>query len=204
MEISFLGAGGIKLSGKQITILCDPAGTKTKLPVDVVILSGPAGNLAVESGMVVDGPGEYEIKEAQVTGVPARLHIDSDPDATGLRGTIYSIELDGVNVAFLGNIAPGLSNEQLEQLGQVDVLAVPVGGHGLTLDATAAAQLISQIEPKYVVPTHYNDGKTTYDVPQDDLSKFTAEMGIKPEPIAKLKVNPKEMPIETTVVVLQA
>jgi L-ascorbate metabolism protein UlaG (beta-lactamase superfamily) len=59
---------------------------------------------------------------------------------------------------------------------------------------------VGQIEPKYVIPTHYNDG-TNYPMPQDDLSKFTSELGMKAEPEAKFKV-PKELPLETTLVVL--
>ena len=207
MEIIALGTGGIKVSGTQSTILCDPPtdSAKSKLPADVILISSPealhqAASLGTgQAGMIVDGPGEYEIKEALITGIPARLHVDSE----GWRGTMYLIELDATRLAFVGNIAPGLSDEQLEQLGEVDILVVPVGGHGLTLDAAAAAQIVSQVEPKYVIPTHYNDGKSKYAVGQDDLSKFTSEVGSNPEPVSKLKVNPKEMPLETTVVVLE-
>jgi len=81
--------------------------------------------------MNVDGPGEYEVKGAMITGVPARLHIDED----GHRGTAYSILMDGVNVVVTGNISGKLDEDQVENLGQVDVLVVPVGGTGLTLDA---------------------------------------------------------------------
>jgi L-ascorbate metabolism protein UlaG (beta-lactamase superfamily) len=149
--------------------------------------------------MIVDGPGEYEIKESLVIGVATQMHTDE----TGKRGAAYVVEIDGLKVGFLGNIAPKLTNEQLEVFSGVDVLAVPVGGHGLTLDATAASQVVSQIEPKYVIPTHYDDGVSKYAMPQDKLAKFLSEVGSKPEPQAKLKLNAKEMPLETTIVVLE-
>lgn len=202
MDITYLGAGGVKISGKHIGILCDPpaGAASAKPPADVALFSAPETRTDTTAGMVVDGPGEYEIKGALIVGVPAQLHVDAD----GARGTVYALDIDGVRVAFFGNVAPGLSNEQVEALGQVDVLIVPVGGHGLTLDAEAAVQMVATLEPKYVIPTHYDNGKTKYPVPQDEVGKFTAEMGASPEPVAKFRPNPKEMPLETTVVVLQA
>jgi L-ascorbate metabolism protein UlaG (beta-lactamase superfamily) len=199
LDITYLGSGGVKLSGRSVTVICDPS-TDKKLNADVVALSSPDIKVSAGEAMLVEGPGEYEVKGALITGVPTQLHVDAE----GTRGTAYRIEADHVSVGFLGNIAPGLSNEQLEILGGVDVLVVPVGGHGLTLDATAAAQLISQIEPKFVIPTHYEDGVSKYAMPQDKLDKFLSEMGgAKVEPQAKLKVTDKDLPLETTVVVLE-
>lgn len=204
MDISYFGVGCVKLSGRQVNIICDPYNEssglgKIKTSADVVLISGTEPTTTGIPGMVIDGPGEYEVKGAMITGIPAQLHVDE----SGERATIYSIIIDGLNVAFLGNIAPELSNDQVEKLGQVDVLVVPVGGHGLTLDATAAAKIVSRLEPKFVIPTHYADSQTKYPMPQEDISKFLNEMGASPEPIAKLKLNSKEMPLETTVVALQ-
>ncbi len=205
MELTFLGMNCIRLTGKDLAILCDPFPKSSGLPDikltnDATLLSALGGELPVKAGMVIDGPGEYEIKGASITGVPARMHID-EPDAPAAAAA-YSILIDGVRIVYLGNIAPGLSNEQAEGLGQPDVLVLPVGGHGLTLDATAAASIISQLEPKYVVPTHFDDGATKYEVPQDPLDVFLKEIGSSPEPQPKLRVTTKELPLETTVVVL--
>lgn len=203
MDITYLGAGSVKLSGRQINILYEPydetAGLgKLKTSAEVTLVSSPDSK-AETIGMRVEGPGEYEVKGALIIGVPARLHIDAE----GQRGTIYSVSIDGINVVCLGNMMPDLSDSQVEQLGQVDVLVVPVGGHGLTLDATGAAQIVSRLEPKYVIPTHYDDGKTKYPMPQEKVDKFLSEVGSSPEPISKLKLNAKEMPLETEVVVLE-
>jgi L-ascorbate metabolism protein UlaG (beta-lactamase superfamily) len=196
MEISYLGGGSVRLSGKQINLLCDPIASGK---ADVVTLSQPEMKNPATAKMVLDGPGEYEIQNSLITGVPARLHIDE----AGERGTMYVITVDGVNVLVTGNIAPGLSDSQVEAIGDVDVLVVPVGGHGLTLDATGAVELVSRLEPKYVVPVHFDDGKTKYEMPQEGVENFLKEMGASPEPESKFKVSAKEMPLETTVVVLK-
>jgi L-ascorbate metabolism protein UlaG (beta-lactamase superfamily) len=130
--------------------------------------------------------------------VPAKLHIDE----SGHRGTVYSVNIDGVNVVVAGNIAGKLDADQLENLGQVDVLVVPVGGHGLTLDAEGAASVVAQLEPGYVVPVHYDDGVTKYPMPQAGVEEFLKEMGVSPEPESKLRINQKEAPAETQVVLL--
>lgn len=205
MEISFLGANCVRITGKNIAVLVDPhkgmpeLKQKNEATLLTQIVDAPS---VASAGMVIDGPGEYEIAGTMVTGVAAQLHID-DPASKAKNGTIYSLDVDDITIAVLGNIAPELSDDQVEAMGQVDVLTIPVGGHGLTLDATSAAKIISQLEPKYVIPTHYDDGKSKYEVPQDKLEVFLKEIGSSPEPVAKLKVTGKDLPLETTVVVLE-
>jgi L-ascorbate metabolism protein UlaG (beta-lactamase superfamily) len=203
MDIAYLGAGSVRLSGRNLNVICDPFGSGAGLgsvsaKADVVTLSGPDGFGHVADAMVFDGPGEYEVKGAAITGVPARLHLDE----SGHRATSYSVVIDGVNVVVTGNISGKLDESQIENLGQVDVLVVPVGGGGLTLDAEGAAAVVTQLEPSYVVPVHYDDGITTYAVPQASVEMFLKEMGASPEPQSKLRVNPKEAPAETQVVLL--
>lgn len=195
MDFTFYGANCVRLGSKQLSILFDPS--PGKLAADVRLYSqAPAP--ASDKSFPIDGPGEYEIKGAFIKGVPARPHVDE----AGL-STIYSVQVDGIRVALLGNIAPKLSDQQLEEMDQVDVLVLPVGGHGLTLDATAAVEIISQIEPKIVIPTHFDDGKTTFEMPQDKLDVFLNEIGSTPEPLAKFKIAPADLPEETTLVILE-
>jgi L-ascorbate metabolism protein UlaG (beta-lactamase superfamily) len=202
VEISFLGMNCVRITGKDIAILVDPiAGSELKQSNDVTLLSQVTTNLPSKTGIVIDSPGEYEVKGSMITGAPARLHID--PEEQGQQGTIYSVNVEGINVAVLGNIAPELKDDQVEALGAVDVLVLPVGNHGLTLDAQAAAAIISQLEPKYVVPTHFDDGKSKFEVSQDKVDSFLKETGSTVEPQAKLRVSTRDLPAETTVVVLQ-
>ncbi len=198
MDISFLGGSSVKLNGRGISVLVDPP-MGSKLSGDVVLLTNPELKFpSSKSLMVIDGPGEYEVRSSMITGLPAKLHIDE----TGQRGTSYVIEIDDVTVVVLGNIAPTLTNDQVEAFSGAHILVVPVGGHGLTLDAGGALEVINRLEPNYVVPVHYDDGKTVYAIPQDKLELFLTEIGSAPEPVAKLKVTAKELPEEPTVVVL--
>jgi L-ascorbate metabolism protein UlaG (beta-lactamase superfamily) len=203
MDITYLGAGAVKLAGRNLTVVCDPiAGMNFK--ADVVTWSSNLREgegetyYAPEGVMVLDGPGDYEIKGAMITGVPAQLHLEE----SGQRGTVYSIVLDGVNVVVTGNISGKLPDDEVELLGQVDVLVVPVGGRGLTLDAAGAAAVVTQLEPSYVIPVHYDDGVSTYAMPQAGVEEFLKEMGASPEPESKLRINQKEAPAETQVVLL--
>ena len=206
MEVTYLGMNCVRLTGKDISVLCDPFPKTSglgeiKLPNDVTLLSKNDLVQAEKLVMILDSPGEYEVKGTMITGIPAKLHINHEKE--GDNSTIYAISIDGVRVAFLGNIAPEVKDKQLEALGEIDVLILPIGGHGLTLDATAAAQIISQIEPKYVIPVHYDDGKTKYEVPQDKLDVFMKEVGSTSEAQPKLRILQKDLPLETTVAVLQ-
>jgi len=203
LDITYLGAGSVKLSGKNLNVVCDPFDSTAGLgklgaKADVVTLSGNEGFGSIPDAMLIDSPGEYEVKGATIIGVPAQLHVDE----SGHRCTAYSITVDGVNVVVVGNIAGKLAADQLENLGQVDVLVVPVGGHGLTLDAEGAASVVTQLEPTYVVPVHYDDGTTTYPMPQDGVEKFLKEMGVSPEPESKLRIGQREVSAETQVVLL--
>ena len=201
MDITFLGSGTVKLSGKNINVICDPTAatvtSKSLAKANVVTLSTEGPSNSVDA-MVLDVPGEYEVGGAMISGIGTRRHTDE----AGETATIFAIEVDGINVVVTGPIAADLKSDKIESLGQVDVLIVPVGGHGLTLEPEEAAALVAKLEPAYVIPVHYDDGVSKYEVPQAKVELFLKEMGVNPEPQAKLKLNPKELPTETQVVVL--
>jgi L-ascorbate metabolism protein UlaG (beta-lactamase superfamily) len=117
--------------------------------------------------------------------------------------TVYRVEVADVRIAVLGNISPKLSESQLESLGVIDILVLPVGGGGYTLDATSAASLVRAIEPKVVIPTHYADSSLQYEVPQDTLETFTKELGASVETVSKYKVKGlASLPVSLAVVVI--
>lgn len=204
MDISIIGGGGVKLVGKNLNVYADPpAGFKenAKTAKGIVVTHSTTEGLAtLDEAMVLDRPGEYEVGGAMIMGVPARRHIDE----SGELNTMFSIQLDGINVVVTGNVAGDLTAAQLEGLGKVDVLVIPVGGHGLTLEPEEAAKLVSRLEPAYVVPVHYDDGHSKYEMPQAKVDLFLKEMGVNPEPLPRLKVSPRELPTETQVIVLGA
>jgi len=136
---------------------------------------------------LINTPGEYEIGGLSVRGIATRAHMD-EPDSH--RATMFKITHDNFNVVVTGHIFPALTDEQVEILGTVDILAVPVGGNGYTVDGEGASQLIRKLEPKVVIPTHFADKSVKYEVPQADLKIFLDEMGIQnPEELESFKIG---------------
>jgi L-ascorbate metabolism protein UlaG (beta-lactamase superfamily) len=102
---------------------------------------------------------------------------------------MYRVAIGDVRLAIIGNIAGNLDESQLESIGVVDMVVLPVGGGGYTLDGDAAAKLIRQIDPKAVVPVHYAESSLTYEVPQDSLQDFVNELGVPVETVEKYKLK---------------
>lgn len=204
MEIHYYGANCIKLNNKKASIVIDDnlaeLGLKSVTQPEDVALYTLDKKVGGKGRFLINGPGEYEISEVSIKGIPARAHINE----SGTQVTIYSLQMQDLKVAVLGHIYPELSDEQLEALGIIDVLIIPVGGNGYTLDATSAAQLIKKIEPKIVIPTHYADNSIKYEVPQAELKTFLSEMGVSdPEWMDSLKIKESELGDKTRVVVLK-
>ncbi len=208
MEINWLGHSCFRLKGKDITILTDPFDrasgyTLGKVSADVVTISHYApdhSNVQAVGGdpKVVDGPGEYEIKGAFITGVATRR--DSRKGIPNERNTAYLMEIDDLTVCHLGDLGETLTAEQVEELNSADVLLVPVGGKN-TINAAQAAEVVSQIEPKIVVPMHFKTEDTTLDL--EPVAKFLREMGVPDTaPQSKLIVSKGSLPEEATVVLL--
>lgn len=200
MEIEYKGANCVTITHKKNVFVVDP-----KLSaVGLKDYSGPSvaelvtqGEDAPTEGVLINGPGEYEVLDCSIKGITARLHrAVSDADRSA---TMYRLELDDTSVAIVGHVDPKLSDEQLEALGVVDVLIIPVGGYGYTLDAKSAADIVRKVEPKAVIPTHYADEGVTYEVQQDDVSAFIKEMGSPVEELSKLKLKAGLLPASLTI-----
>jgi L-ascorbate metabolism protein UlaG (beta-lactamase superfamily) len=137
--------------------------------------------------ILIDGPGEYGVSGFDIRGIAARRHMDSEAD--GKVSTIYRIEIEDARIGVIGNVWGKLSDDQFESLGLIDILILPIGGHGYTMDAVAAAGLVSLIEPKVVIPVHYADSGIRYEVPQDELALFVSELGVPKETMSKYKLK---------------
>lgn len=190
-EVDYKGANSVTISTKKGTIVTDPklslVGLKDVAIKDAIELSTePRFALNAETSRLnIEGPGEYGIADFDIHGIAAQRHLDAEGKAT----TMYRIEAGDFRVALLGNIYEKLSEEQLEEIGVIDVLIIPVGGNGYTLDATGAANLVRQIAPKIVIPIHYADPTVNYEVPQDDFEIFAKELGGPIEEAQKLKLK---------------
>lgn len=206
MELQFYGANCLGLTHKGTRIVIDDnlselgAKSVTK-PGDIALFTGL--HQAENSGarMSFDSPGEYEVADVSIIGIAARSHLE---EADKLGATMFKLTAGELSVLVTGHIYPELSDAQLEAIGTIELLVVPVGGNGYTVDPAGALQLIKAIEPKLVVPTHYADKALKYSVPQQDLAAALKELAMEPkETVAKLKLKPSELGDLTQLVVLE-
>ena len=207
-DIEYKGANAVIFTTKKLKVVVDPgldiAGHKDVAVKDSVVLLTedrlrPKSN---DSRLLFDGPGEYEVGDVSIVGVAARRNIDAEDQ--GKASTIYRLTIDDTKIAVLGNIAPKLDDDQLEAIGMVDIVVVPVGGGGLTLDSKDAAAIVRQIEPKAVVPVHFDDPALKYEVPQEKADLIVAELSagvIEAGPKFKLK-NTSSIPDQLTVIMI--
>lgn len=192
-EIEYKGGSTVVIATKKATLVTDAKQTLIGLKDYVVkdaieVATEPRFALTNDTArLAIEGPGDYEVADFSIRGVSAQRHLDAESDEQ--IATIYRIEVGEARIALIGNIRERLSDDQLEALGVVDIAIVPVGGGGYTLDATAAAKTVRQIDPKVVIPVHYADKALKYEVPQDDLSTFVSELGAPVETVSKYKVK---------------
>lgn len=208
MDVTWLGQSCFRLRGKNAAVVTDPfppaIGPKLRLEGNLVTVSHPHENhshvQSVKDAYVVEGPGEYEVAGVTVRGVPT--YHDAQQGAEHGRNTVYVIEVDDVRVCHLGDLGHALDDRALETIGNVDVLLVPVGG-GQTLDGAKAAEVVRQVEPRYVVPMHF--GHPSLRTELAPVDRFLQEMGV-PESEAQTRLTVQASATsegETKVVVLE-
>jgi L-ascorbate metabolism protein UlaG (beta-lactamase superfamily) len=192
-EIEFKGGNTVVISTKKATIVVDPklslVGLKDVVIKDAVEIATEArfATNGQDAKILIEGPGEYGVGDFDIRGIAAQRHLDSESQPK--IATIYRIEVGDVRIGLIGNIYEKLTEDQLEELGVIDIVIIPVGGNGYTLDATGAANLIGKIDPKLVIPIHYADSGLKYEVAQDSLETFTKELGAPVETVAKYKAK---------------
>lgn len=208
MEIKFYGGNCVKIQTKKVSVVIDDnledlGGTSPAKANDILIYTtrhAQAKNPA-DGSFLVDTPGEYEIQGVSIKGVAVRAHIDEENKKTA---SCFRLIIDDIKIGVVGHIYPDLSDEQLEAIGMVDVLIVPVGGSGYTVDGVGALKLIKEIEPQIVIPTHYNDPKLKYEVPQADLESVRKTLSMEPaEELDELKLKGREFGENTKLIILK-
>ena len=210
MEISWLGHSCFRLRGREAAIITDPCPKSTgysigRLTATAVTISHDHpdhSHVAAVTGdpHIVKGPGEFEIAGVLIMGIRT-YHDDVQGSELG-RNTAYVLEMDDVRVCHLGDLGHVPTPEQVEELSGVDVLLAPVGG-GSTIDATAAAETVSLIGPKLVIPMHYKTPAAKAKL--EPLDRFLKEMGADgalDERQPKLTVTKSTLPEQTKVIVL--
>ena len=210
MEITWLGHSCFRLRGREAAVVTDPCAKSTgysvgRLAADIVTVSHDHpghNNVAAVTGSprVVQGPGEFEIAGVLIAGVRT-YHDDEKGERLG-RNIAYVLEVDDLRICHLGDLGHVPTPEQVEELSGVDILLTPVGGNN-TIDAAAAVETVSLLEPKLVLPMHYQTPAAKAQL--DPLDRFLKEMGA-PSALedrqAKLSVTKSTLPHETKVLVL--
>jgi L-ascorbate metabolism protein UlaG (beta-lactamase superfamily) len=208
MEINWLGHSCFKIRGSQATVITDPYSPdlgyslgKPKARIVTVSHQHPGHSYVPGVGgdpKLVAGPGEYEISDILIIGI-ATFH-DAENGAQRGKNTVYLMEIDEVSLCHLGDLGHMLSAEQIEELGNVDILLAPVGGVS-TIDAPVAAELARRLEPKVVIPMHYQTEALSWEL--EPVERFLKEMGgeqVTPQP--KLSFNRSNLPASTQVYLL--
>ena len=209
MEISWLGHSCFKLKGRKATVITDPYSPDLgyslgKPTANIITVSHQHPGHAYTEGIggnprAVNAPGEYEISGVLVIGI-ATFH---DKDRGKIRGknTIYLIEIDEVSICHLGDLGHVLTAEQVEELGNIDVLLLPVGGNS-TINAPVAAEIVRQLEPKVVVPMHYKTEALNREL--EPVARFLKEIGAHDvTPQAKLSFTKSNLPQSSQVFLLE-
>lgn len=205
MELQYYGANCVRIAGKKAVVTIDDnladVGLKpvTK-PGDIVLFTADHKDTPKDPKLVIDEPGEYEVSDISIQGIAARSHMD---EAGKLSATMFKIIADDVRIVVVGHVYPELSDKQLEAIGTVDILIIPVGGNGYTLDPVGALKVIKKIEPKMVIPTHYADKAVKYEVPQQELEVAIKELAMEPkETVEKLKLKAGDFLSDVTQLVI--
>jgi len=201
MEIIWYGQSFFELKAKNskepVYIVIDPVDAKLGLKIPklepqilLVTHSENVNPKSVKGEFLIDEQGEYEIKGVFIKAI-ACFHEKQ-------KNVIYKLEVDGMKVCHLGDFKQKeLDEKQLEEIGEVDILMIPVG----TIEAKTATSIISQIEPRIVIPMMYKVDKLKIKI--DDAKQFLKTMGAEgTEPEKKLKVRIKDLPTEETKIIV--
>jgi len=209
MEITWYGRACFRLKGREATVITDPCPPSTgfvagKHDVDLLTISHDHKDhtytRSITAGLTLTRPGEYEYHGVLATGV--RTFHDGQRGAERGENIVFAVEVDGVHIGHLGDLGHLLTEEQLSELGPVDVLLVPVGGN-FSISPAEAAEVVAQVSPKIVIPMHFATDGGSSDLMGPE--RFIHEMGITaPAAQPKAVVHASTLPDETQVVRLEA
>jgi L-ascorbate metabolism protein UlaG (beta-lactamase superfamily) len=149
---------------------------------------------------VVRGVGSHEAKGIQFKGI-ATAHDESAGKQRG-SNTIFCFALDGLKVCHLGDLGHELSDQTVADIGDVDVLLIPVGGN-FTIDAIVANGVCKKLAPKLIIPMHYKNARCPT-FPVAGVEEFTREREqVKATPGSEIEVKKEELPATTETIVLK-
>lgn len=213
MEIISLKHSSFRIKGKKTTIVTDPYSNKIgytlpKVDADIVTVSHDHidhNNFSIvnNSPFVVTGPGEYDISDVKIIGFPS-FH-DSEKGLKRGKNTIYQFTIDNIVLVHCGDLGDKLTTEQVEEIGNPDILFIPVGGT-FTIDSHIASEIVALLEPKIVIPMHYFQKDLSPEIfagilPVETFLKEMGKENIPSQP--KLSITKDKLPEETQIIVLE-
>lgn len=196
MEISYLGKSTFRIKGKKATIFTDPIFDQENTEGDIFTLSRIDDSMPLYSGsgIICFGPGEYEKNDVKIVGVSNII------DKTkNTKNTIFNLNIDNINICHLGEgINKELSSEQMEQIGKVDILLLPIPSDS-DYDPAISSKLVSELEPKIVIPMYEQNASTN----STTLEKLLKELGSEnAQSENKLVLKGDKLPEELTITLL--
>ena len=207
MEIFWYGLACFRFKSRQLTIVADPYAPEVGLVMPsvraqvVTVSHDVPGHNYVKAVKGVDhvfnGPGEYEVNAVFITGVATYHH--GEPGKRE-RNTAFLYEFNDISIGHLGDLGETLDRKQIEAFNSPDILIIPVGG-GDILDASKAVEVITELEPRIVIPMHF--AQPGLKLKLDPLEKFLKEMGVGDvETLSSLKVRKSDLANDETRIVL--
>lgn len=199
MEIKFLGHSSFLIKTRKAVLVADPYDPSVglyfpKTTADIVTIShehADHNNYKAVKGVrkVINGPGEYELSDVSIIGI-STYHDDKKGLDRG-KNVIYIIEADGFRIAHLGDLGHKLSDKQLEKIGAIDILMIPVGGE-YTIGSELAARIAQSVEALFTIPMHYQTKGLNPKLfsKLSDVDPFLTALGLPVERVSK--ITPKK------------
>jgi L-ascorbate metabolism protein UlaG (beta-lactamase superfamily) len=213
MEITYLGHSSFRLKTKTSVVICDPYDPKKvglkfpKYDAEIVTVSHEHDDHNYVSGVrevrkVVSGVGEYEISDVSIIGLPS-YHDEKEGVERG-KNVIYVIESEGIRLCHLGDLGHTLSDKTVEEIGEVNILFIPVGGV-YTIGPEDAVKVVADIEPNIVIPMHFKVPGLTLSKATEmkGVDEFLNDSGMTSEKLPKLSVRESDFGEEQKVILLE-
>jgi L-ascorbate metabolism protein UlaG (beta-lactamase superfamily) len=221
-ELQWLGHSAFLITSSQGTkILIDPPNAATGYTiapvsgVDAVLVSHEhadhnnvgiaTGNPLILRGLSSSGWNsiDQKLKDIRVFSISPSIPVyhDSQQGAQRGRNTIFILEMDGLRLAHFGDLGHVLTPEMLQAIGPLDIAIIPVGG-SYTIDASAATQVVSQLNPKLVVPMHYKTARMAANWPGVGVEPFLEGKKVEHPNSTTIKLSKSNLPTQTIVEVM--
>ncbi len=196
---SFFQINTQKEKQESVSVVIDPDSKwkSSKNKADIILFTKEEDSISNDNSFVISSPGEYEIKDVYVKGIPMQN-----------KKTFYFIETEGISLCHLGEFTEKeLSLEQQESINNVDILMIPISGEPL-IDSKIAGQIVSQIEPKIVIPMNYKTSSSSKkDSKQEGIDDFLKVMGVKDkEQLSRLNIKSRDFSVDdkTKIIILES